>query len=576
MKTKLKYEINENFAENLCAARGIDDFIGFMEPQMCQIENPINLNFINYAVQVTEKMAGCKALTIVDSDCDGQCASAILLNYLKKVYPNWEIDYYVHEKKSHGLEDAAVDPMIDLNQYELIFVPDAGSNDDKYFKEYPNIQFIVLDHHIRTVTDELPSNAIIVNNQESSRYLNKSLSGAGVTWQFCKMIDSDLCLNYANEFMDLAAVAIIGDVMDITTPENRAIISYGLKNIKNGFLSMLIDNASYSIGSDLTPISIAFYIVPAINSMCRVGTIEEKRRMFLAFIDPEAQVECHKRGVAKGTMVDVAIESARECTNTKAKQKRIQEKMAELCEQKITENDMLSNKILIFELGEEFDDIPTEMNGLAATKISNDYNHPTLIGRVSKDGHLRGSIRGLSTIDMPPLKDFLMSSGKFDYCEGHQLAAGFSIPASQVESFTEWANQQLVDVDMTSNTWFVDFSINAAKDSEKLKQIIGAMDNLKTCWGQGFPEALIHVTNICVGRGDISVMGKATDTVKISKNGISYMFFKRDLEEIKKITQYSQAEFEIVGTANMNVWNGRYTPQIFVSDYIVKDNSLGF
>lgn len=96
--------------------------------------------------------------------------------------------------------------------------------------------------------------------------------------------------------------------------------------------------------------------------------------------------------------------------------------MAELCAQQILENDLTNNKIITIILDENFDSMPSEMNGLTATKIANDYGHPTLIGRIGHDGCLRGSIRGLSTIDMPPFKDFLQSSGMFTMLEGHQLA----------------------------------------------------------------------------------------------------------------------------------------------------------
>ena len=76
------------------------------------------------------------------------------------------------------------------------------------------------------------------------------------------------------------------------------------------------------MGGDVTPISVAFYIVPLMNAMIRMGTMDEKERLFLALIDGHRQVPCNKRG-AKGTTEEVAIESLRECTNAKAKQGRI-------------------------------------------------------------------------------------------------------------------------------------------------------------------------------------------------------------------------------------------------------------
>ena len=70
-------------------------------------------------------------------------------------------------------------------------------------------------------------------------------------------------------------------------------------------------------------------------------------------------------------------------------------------------------------------------------------------------------------------------------------------------------------------------------------------------------------------------MGKSADTVKIVKFGIAYMKFhaKEMLEELAK---YNEIKLEVVGRANLNEWMGRYTPQIFISNYQIEDNTLGF
>ena len=119
--------------------------------------------------------------------------------------------------------------------------------------------------------------------------------------------------------------------------ENRYIVYEGLKeeNIKNAFLKVLLEKQAYSITGNqyakwseiceaANAISIAFYIVPMVNAMIRIGTMPEKERLFQAFIDGHALVPSGKRG-AKGTMEEVAVESARECTNAKNKQNKIKE-----------------------------------------------------------------------------------------------------------------------------------------------------------------------------------------------------------------------------------------------------------
>ena len=571
-------DIKAPFKENFLRVRGINDIENYLNPNELFLEDPELLGEENCkkAWETVQKNIGKRAITIVDSDCDGYTSSAILILYMKNHFPDWNIDYFLHEGKQHGLEDVV--KKIDLNEYDLVFLPDAGSNDDDFIKDYLNTDFIILDHHIRTDSDiPLPKNTVILNNQMAKDYKNKALCGAGVTWQFCRYIDKQMNTNYAEDLIDLVAVAIIADVMDLTTLENRYIVTKGLEdNFQNVFLKMLKDDAAYQLGDTLTPIGIAFYIVPKINSMCRMGEIDKKERMFLALIDPYRKVPCHKRGTAPGTLTEVVLEAARECTNTKAKQSRVQEKMAALCEKQIIENDLDSNKILTIVLDEDFDDMPSEMNGLTATKLANDYRHPTIIGRVNDEGMLRGSMRGLSNLDMPPFKKFLLSSDMFEYVEGHDNAAGISMPYKWLDKFIQWSNDELKDMSLDSKKWFVDFSVRAS--SPDLKDIIIDMNDLKNCWGQGMPEALLYIHDIHFKRSDVQVLGKKSDTVKITSNGISYMFFKRTPEEVKQLTSKAAGVLNVVGKANLNVYYSRVTPQIFVDDYEFKieESDYGF
>ena len=61
-------------------------------------------------------------------------------------------------------------------------------------------------------------------------YPNKTLSGAGVVYKFCKYFDMKYGYNYADDFLDLAAVGIIGDVMELNDIETRYIVKNGAEN----------------------------------------------------------------------------------------------------------------------------------------------------------------------------------------------------------------------------------------------------------------------------------------------------------------------------------------------------------
>ena len=100
---------------------------------------------------------------IIDSDCDGITASALLLNYIYYRFPSL-VSHFIclfHNGKQHGLADMM--PLLTVLPNDLIIVPDAGSNDyDEHAKLVDKgAEVLVLDHHI---ADYESSSAIVVNN----------------------------------------------------------------------------------------------------------------------------------------------------------------------------------------------------------------------------------------------------------------------------------------------------------------------------------------------------------------------------------------------------------------------------
>ena len=257
------------------------------------------------------------------------------------------------------------------------------------------------------------------------------------------MLDNKLGIKQAENYLDIAALGEIADVMDRCDTETNYIIMEGLKHIRNKGLQILIESQSYSLKEKavypykgLTPIDIAFYIAPMINAITRVGTMTEKENMFYCFIEPERPVKSTKRGAKEGD-IELAAEATARCgTNAKSRQNRIRDKAIDLIDFKIKKNQLDDNNILIVEL-DEHDDIPSEMSGLIAMAIVNKYNKPCLIVRRNSDGLLQGSARNNENFSyLPSLKEYLEQSGYFEYAAGHLNAFGAGILASKLETFT--------------------------------------------------------------------------------------------------------------------------------------------
>ena len=226
----------------------------------------------------------------------------------------------LHEKKKHGLSNDITIP----EGTTLLIIPDAGSNDYKELKKLKDrgIDVIILDHHEAEYVSE---DAIVVNNQLCD-YPNKNLCGAGIVYKFLQALDDYYFEMSADDYLDLVALANIADVMDITELETKRLIDKGLENVKNPMFKAIIDKRAYDIKGQVTINNVAFYIVPVINAIIRVGSLGGKDLLFQGFLEKYQTFKYKKRG--EDELVDEIIYNkvAREGTNLKAKQTREMDK----------------------------------------------------------------------------------------------------------------------------------------------------------------------------------------------------------------------------------------------------------
>lgn len=578
MKVKLINEnINTNYGENLLRARGVENVEKFLNPDESCLQSWEDLDNIKEGIDLILSLSNTSRIGIVvDCDVDGFTSATILYQYLHKFLPLSSFRFYIHEGKAHGLEEHWEE--IRDENFDLVIVPDAGSNDKQYAEQIDS-PILIIDHHLVEDTN-FASNMTVINNQLSEKYKNKNLSGAGMAYQFCRAMDYYFSKDWADEYIDLAALGICADMMSGLEIENQYFWHKGFSNVKNPFFMALALKQAYSITGkatstwgeitkSLTPISVAFYIVPLINAMVRIGTLEEKERMLIAFTDGHRMIPCNKRG-AKGTLEEAAIESARECTNARTHQNKFKEEAVKRLEQKIFKLDLLENKILLIRL-EEDDDFPSELNGLIAMQLSQKYKRPTIVARLNNQGYVRGSIRGLSNSELISFKDYLDSTGLFEYVMGHDNAAGCSILNKDLSVLHEKANEDLARYNFGENYYEVEFERQAlAKD---LPDLIEDLSHYNFVWSQQCGEPLIYVKDLHFNIEDVQIMGRNKDTIKIVKNGVAYMkFFAKEM--IQELSKYDEIKMEVVGKANLNEWMGTTTPQIFIENYEIKEDKL--
>lgn len=512
--------------------------------------------------------------------CDGFTSSAILWLYVKNIYPDAKLSFTVHEHKQHGLDDK-IDWIESNPDWDLVVVPDAGSYDIEEHRRLGElgIDCLVLDHHSQEydndgnpIVSNVP-NTIVVNNQLSLEYSNKSLCGAGVAYKFCEVLDKILGINQAHNYIDLAALGEIADVMDRTDVETNYIMIEGLQNIRNKGFRTLIEAQSFSLKEKavypypgLTPIDIAFYIAPLINAITRVGSLDEKRNMFYCFVDPDLTVPSTKRGAKPNDTETAAEQTARVGANAKARQNKIKERAIDLIDFKIQKNELDMNNIILVELDDE-DNIPQEMTGLIAMAIVSKYHKPVMMGRRNSKNEVQGSIRSDGNFaGLPSFKKFLEDSGLTTYVAGHDGAAGFGVSGNKIDQLLQYANNKLNAADF-ENCYTVDYILDARQDNLALLTELASHPEY---FGNHIDEIKIVLKNISLA--SIAVMGANKDSIKINFNGVDYVRFK-DLDFIEEVMENRMKTLTVLARLNINEWMGRKSLQCFIDDYDFEEDT---
>ena len=512
-----------------------------------------------------------KVLIQVDSDCDGYTSAALLMNYLYCLFPSFvnnNISYRVHMGKQHGIIPDTIPEDV-----KLVIAPDSSSNDYEAHKylNLSGIDVLVIDHH---EADHISEYACIINNQLCD-YPTKSLSGVAMVWKFCCYIDMLLKTDHAQKFLDLVALGLVADMMDVRDFETRRLIDKGLQQIRNPYFRGAIDKDQFHFTNEITPIGVAFYIAPLINATTRVGTQEEKLMLFESMLDFRGYelVPSTKRG-CKGQAEKRVEQACRNCTNIKSRQTKIRDNSLEKIEQIIVNQNLLSNKILIVQL----DDLITDRNltGLIANQLMSEYQRPVLIlNKIeNEDGTItwEGSGRGYDKSRLKDFRGFLENNKYVMYAEGHANAFGIGIRDEDISAFITSTNSALDGFDFTP-IYNVDFIYKADElTPDEVIDIAG----MKSLWGQGVEEAEIAVEGIKVHKDNIRILSPDKNpTLKIMlPNGINFMKFRSSEEEYNKLySELGYVTINIVGECERNIWNNKISPQVMIKDYEIVDRA---
>jgi single-stranded-DNA-specific exonuclease len=581
---KFNYKLKEtplnldssNIIEDYLRSLGIEKIESFLsEPSIYDEETYEDLERIQNLVDALHEgfTSNQKFFMQIDSDVDGFTSASIFYRYFKDLYPAAEIKCRVHNGKEHGIVMNSIP-----QDAKYIIIPDAGSNQIEEQKELvrKGKKVLVIDHHLVDVYEEVPG-AIVVNNQLSTKFKNKFLSGAGMVYKVIQCYSKKYGDNkHHKEYIDLVALGLISDMMDTRDLDNNYLISVGLKNIKNPMFKALLIKQSYSVSSVDIPnkIDVAFYITPLINAVIRVGTIEQNEQLFQGFTEydhTETYEKQYKGNVSSETFYEML---ARMAYNIRNQQNKEKEKSMEFIHE-VIKQDNLDKNMVVTVISSQNDQVkvPKTMTGLVAMDIVKNYKKPAMLLRprtIEGENYFYGSARANVRPGFKSFREVLQQSGLIHFAEGHDMAFGVGVREDDLEKLTAYLNDKLKDIDFGTEEIEVDAILRGKRISHDVLKDFARYSYL---YGMGIPQPKFAF-EIFITRDMVNIIGKERNTIKFNYNNIEFIKFgARDI--IAELFQEGEDGFvdinpklrvKIIGRSQYNEFNGTKTLQIMVDN----------
>lgn len=496
---------------------------------------------------------GCSIRIIGDYDIDGIMSTYILLQGLKKA--GARVDFVIPHRMSdgYGINERLIEEAYEQGINTIITCDNgiAAYHQIELAKKL-GITVLVTDHHEVPfeekdgVRSEIlpPADAVVNPRQKDCPYPFKGLCGAVVALKvmeaFCERrgIPGDI----VDELMEYAAIATIGDVMDLKE-ENRIIVKEGLRRLhhtSNPGLRELIRVNSLEpeqIGS----YHIGFVLGPCLNATGRLDTAVRALKLLCCRSGEEA-------AVLAGDLK--AMNESRKEMTAQGVEKAVQ---------MIETTELMQDKVLVVYLP----DCHESLAGIIAGRIRERYHKPSFVLTDGEQG-VKGSGRSTEAYSMYEklceCREYLTKFG------GHPMAAGLSLEKEMVEPFRKRLNELcgLTEEDMVEKVMIdVPMPISYIR-----KDLIEEMKLLEP-FGKGNEKPVFAQSGLRVMQA--RVLGKNRNVVKVHladeagfpMDGVYFGDGDRFMEDIR-----GKNTISILYYPEIDSWNGREKIQVVIKNYM--------
>lgn len=466
----------------------------FLKPDYdSQLHSPLLLHDIVKAttlIRSTMAIFG-KIAIFSDYDCDGIPGAVVLHDFFKAVeYKQFE-NYIPHRHyEGFGLSVSAVEKLA-ASGVVLIITIDCGTSDVAAVVRANElgVAVIVTDHHEPGVI--LPPAAAVINPKLGS-YPFPDLCGAAVVYKLVQALlltgPYNLKPGIEKWWLDMVGVATIADMVPLRG-ENRVLAHFGLSVLRKSRrpgMQQLLRKAKIN-PQYLTEEDIGFTIGPRINAASRMDAPEHAFHVLTAVNESEA-----------GSRVDVL-----EKLNTERKA-MVSVMTKELHKRLATMSEL--PPVLVF--GNPL--WRPALAGLAATKLSEEYNRPVFLWGRDGNDVIKGSCRSGGGVSVVRLME--AATGAFIEHGGHHMSGGFAVRDEAVFNLSETLNAAFVTLGSDATLpkeLVIEECVSLEAVFGELRLALAAL----APFGTGNPKPLFAFTGVTPSVVD--VFGKAQEHLKL-------------------------------------------------------------
>ncbi|MBI5832837.1 MAG: single-stranded-DNA-specific exonuclease RecJ [Armatimonadetes bacterium] len=518
----------------------------FLRPTLASLHDPALLPDMapaaeRLATAVREQQSVC---IYGDYDADGSTAGALLYKFL--LARGVKVNYYVPDRfdEGYGLNAGAVIRVLTQHKPNLMVTVDCGVSGAAEIETAVSlgVDVIVTDHHLPP--ERLPAVPTVDPQRAESQYPQKEICGAAVAYKLClktaELLGEDPKVPAA-ELLELVAIGTVADIMPLVG-ENRFFVYHGLKRLGRttspGLLAML-QIAGLGKSGRLSARDIGFGIGPRLNA---AGRLETARAAFDLLTTEDNQQ---------------AWELADSLEKLNRERREVESRLTDLAHERVR-NLSLHEKWGLVVSGDGWHE---GVVGLVASRLCQRYHRPTLVISISGE-NAKGSGRSTNVVDLHAAlndcADLLTGFG------GHHHAAGFSLPAANIEALCERfdaaVRSRMTEDDLTPVVEY-ECAVKGRMATLELARQLAALEP----FGHGNPAPVLKLTDVEIASVRVTNDGNHLQlSFRTDMRGQLKAFWPQAGQNAERVEV--GARVEAVGSLAVDSWNGEERAQFTVSD----------